>query len=68
MRVNDFGKSLFYDKYYHGMTTFRPQRQVCLAHDAKGELALPAKWEAARARCGEVGHARGDGQGVAGAR
>lgn len=48
-RVNDFGKSLFYQKYYPGSTTFKPQGEPRLGRDGQGRYVLPADLEAARA-------------------
>lgn len=49
-RVNDFGKSLFYEKYYPGTTTFKPQGEPRLGRDAEDRYVLPADLEAARAK------------------
>ncbi|MBI4579642.1 MAG: ABC transporter permease [Planctomycetes bacterium] len=49
-RVNDFGKGLFYEKYYPGTTTLKPQKEPRLGRDEKGQYVLPTYLEAARSR------------------
>jgi lipoprotein-releasing system permease protein len=47
-RVNDFGKGLFYEKYYPGTTSLKPQKEPRFGCDDKGNLLLPDELEAAR--------------------
>lgn len=49
-RVNDFGKGLFYEKYYPGTTSLKPQKEPRFGRDANGEFVLPPDLEAARAK------------------
>ncbi len=46
-RVNDFGNSLFYDKYYPGTTTFNPQLQPFASYSDNEIPKLPPDMEAA---------------------
>jgi lipoprotein-releasing system permease protein len=39
--VNDFGNSLFYDRYYPGTTTLAPQYQPYMGWDEQDRLSLP---------------------------
>jgi lipoprotein-releasing system permease protein len=57
-RVNDFGKGLFYEKYYPGTTTLGPQREPRLGRDARGNLVLPPDLEAARRKWESTASAR----------
>jgi ABC-type lipoprotein release transport system permease subunit len=47
-RVNDFKNGLFYEKYYPGTTTFKPQAEPHLGFTPEGVLSLPPELEAAR--------------------
>lgn len=49
-RVNDFGKGLFYEKYYPGTTSLKPQKEPRFGRDQKGTFVLPPDLEAARAQ------------------
>ncbi len=47
MRVNEFGKGLFYETYYPGTTTLGPVRMPCVGFDEAGRPALPEDLESA---------------------
>ncbi len=50
VQINDFGKGLFYDRYYPGTTRLSPQRMPVAGFSERGELRLPSDLEEANAR------------------
>ncbi len=49
IRVNDFGRALFYNKYYPGTTTLGAQRMPMAGFNEKGEPVLPPEYREALA-------------------
>lgn len=49
VRINDFKKGLYYERYYPGTTTLATQKQPVAGFDANGEIRLPKELEDANA-------------------
>lgn len=50
VQVNDFGKGLYYNRYYPGTTHLGPQRMPVAGFTEQGDLKLPEELEAANSR------------------